>query len=75
MCTENADPAVPEKPANADDSLIEVEQGTLSTEINAVPADPIKVADGNAFIAMAAEMMRNNLARHGIFAPAFNSEP
>ena len=75
LCTENADPAVPEKPANADDSLIEVEQGTLSTEINAVPADPIKVADGNAFIAMAAEMMRNNLARHGIFAPAFNSEP
>ena len=75
LCTENADPAVPEKPANADDSLIEVEQGTLSTEITAVPADPIKVADGNAFIAMAAEMMRNNLARHGIFAPAFNSEP
>ena len=75
LCTGNADPAVPEKPANADDSLIEVEQGTLSTEINAVPADPIKVADGNAFIAMAAEMMRNNLARHGIFAPAFNSEP
>lgn len=75
LCMGNADPAVPEKFANADDSLVEVERSKLSTEINAVPADPIKVADGNAFIAMAAEMMRNNLARHGIFAPAFNSEP
>lgn len=74
LCTENADPAVPEKPANADDSLIEVEQGTLSTEKNDVPADPIKVADGNEFIAMAAEMMRNNLASRGIFVPAFNSD-
>lgn len=75
LCTENADPAVPEKPANADDSLNEVECGKLSTEKNAVPADPIKVVDGNAFVAMAAEMMRNNLARQGIFVPAFNSKP
>lgn len=75
LCMENADPAVPEKTANADDSLVEVERSKLSTEINAVPADPIKVAGGNAFIAMAAEMMRNNLARQGIFVPAFNSDP
>lgn len=75
LCTGNADPAVPEKPVNADDSLVEAQCGTLSTEKNAVPADPIKVTDGNAFISMAAEMMRNNLARQGIFVPAFNSDP
>lgn len=75
LCTENVDPAVPEKPANAYDSLNEVECGKLSTEKNAVPANPIKVADGNAFIAMAAEMKRNNLSRQGIFVLAFNSEP
>ena len=75
LCTENAAPAVPENLVNADDCLIEAESSGSSVEKNAVPADPVKVTDGNALIAMAAEMMRNNLARQGVYVPAFNSEP
>lgn len=75
LCTENAAPAVPENLANVDDNSVEAESGGLSVEKNAVPAVPIKVADGNALIAMATEMMRNNLARQGVYVPAFNSEP
>lgn len=75
LCTENAVPAVPENLANVDDNSVEAESGGLSVEKNAVLAVPMKVADGNALIAMAAEMMRNNLARQGVYVPAFNSEP
>ena len=77
LCTNNADPAVPEILANADESLIDIDCNQSSSEENAVPAVPVetvKIKDGNDLIAMAAEMMRRNLTRQGIFVPAFNSE-
>lgn len=77
LCTENADPAVPEILANADESLIEVESSIVSNKENAVPAVPVetvRIKNGNILIAMAAEMMRRNLTRQGIFIHAFNSE-
>ncbi len=71
MCMENA---VPENLTNVGESLIEVERnGELSTE-NAVPVDTIKIKDGNDLIAMAAEMMKRNLTKQGIFVPALNSK-
>ena len=91
LCEETVDPAVPEKSANADDYLREVDCTELLIEENAVSAVPelIEIDDsdsssedivpdaeakGNAFIAMAAEMMRRNLAGQGIIVPAFNPQ-
>ncbi|MBD5103292.1 MAG: hypothetical protein HDT47_00300 [Ruminococcaceae bacterium] len=74
LYTENAVPVVPNNSANADESLPNIDCNKLSSDKNAVPAVPIKVADGNALITMAAEMMRRNLTRQGIFVPAFNSK-
>ena len=71
LCTENVVPAVPKISANADDYSREVDCTELLNEENAAPADPGDETKGNAFIAMAAEMMRRNLARQGIFVPAF----
>ena len=45
----------------------------LYTE-NAVPADPVEQMRGDTLIAMAAEMMRRNLAKQGITVPAFNPD-
>ena len=71
LCTENVVPAVPEISANADDYSREVDCTELLIEENADPADPGDETKGNTFIAMAAEMMRRNLAGQGIFVPAF----
>lgn len=83
LCVENADPAVPEIVANADDYLREVYRAELLCEESAVPGDPQVIetdcgdlsgddeVKGNALIAMAAEMMRRNLAAQGIVVPAF----
>ena len=59
LCEENADPAVPQE--------IETDCGDLSGD-DEVPDEEVK---GNALIAMAAEMMRRNLAAQGIVVPAF----
>ena len=59
LCEENADPAVPQE--------IETDCGDLSGD-DEIPDDEVK---GNALIAMAAEMMRRNLAAQGIVVPAF----
>ncbi|MDE6580684.1 MAG: helicase RepA family protein [Ruminiclostridium sp.] len=74
LYTENAVPVVPDNSANADKNLLDVNCVKLSSEENAVPAVPVKVADGNSLITMAAEMMRRNLTRQGIFVSPFNSE-
>ena len=74
LYTENAVPVVPDNSANADEILIDVECSELFGGENAVPAVPVKVADGNSLITMAAEMMRRNLTRQGIFVSPFNSE-
>ena len=71
LYTENAVPVVPDNSANADETLIDIECSELTSKENAVP---VKVTDGNSLITMAAEMMRRNLTRQGIFVPAFNSE-
>ncbi len=72
---ENAAPADPEMPAKADKDLHEVECVGLPSEENAVPAVPVEQMRGDALIAMAAEMMRRNLAKQGITVPAFNPDP
>ncbi len=75
MYTQNAVPAVPETPAKADTDLHEAECVGLPSEENAVPAVPVEQMRGDALIAMAAEMMIRNLAKHGIAVPAFNPDP
>ena len=74
LYSENAVPADPENVANADYSLIEIEDADLPCEGNAVPAVPVEQSQGDALITMAAEMMRRSLAKQGINIPAFNSE-
>lgn len=74
MCTENAVPADPENVANADDSLIEIEDAELPGEENAVPAVPVKQMQGDALIAMAAEMMRRSVLKQGVTVPAFSAD-
>ena len=74
LYTENAVPGVPDNSANADETLTDVECSELSGRENVVPAVPVKVTDGNSLITMAAEMMRRNLTRQGIFVSPFNSE-
>ena len=74
LYTENAVPGVPDNSANADETLTDVECSELSGRENAVPAVHVKVTDGNSLITMAAEMMRRNLTRQGIFGSPFNSE-
>ena len=71
MCTENAVPAVPEDVVNADYSLIEIEDTELLREENAVP---VKQTQGEALIAMAAEMMKRSLVKEGIIVPAFSAD-
>lgn len=71
MCTENAVPSVPEDVANADYSLIEIEGTELPSEENAVP---VEQTQGDALIAMAAEMMKRNLAKDGIIVPTFSAD-
>ena len=74
MCTENAVPADPENVANADYNLIEVEDAELPSKENAVPAVPVRQMQGEALIAMAADMMRRSLAKEGIIVPAFSAD-
>jgi len=72
LYTENAVPADPEMPAKDVTDLLEVECVELPGEENAVPVEQIK---GDEIIAMAAEMMRKNLAKQGITVPAFCADP
>ncbi len=74
LCTENSVPVAPESVANADDSLIEVDGIELQSEENTVPAVPVEQMQGETLIAMAAEMMRRNLAKQGIIVPAFSAD-
>ena len=71
LCSENAVPAVPENVANADYSLTEIEDTELPREENAVP---VKQMQGEALIAMAAEMMKRSLVKEGIIVPAFSTD-
>ena len=74
MCTEKAVPADPQNVTNVNYSLIEVEDAELPSEEKAVPAVPVKQTQGEALIAMAAEMMRRSLAKDGIIVPAFSAD-
>ena len=74
LCTENAVPADPEKFTSTDDSLIEVGSVDSSSEENAVHAVPVEQMQGDALIAMAAEMMKRSLAKEGIIVPAFSAD-
>ena len=74
LCTENAVPADPENVSNADYSLIGVEDAELPSEEIAVPSVPVRQMQGEALIAMAAEMMRRSLAKEGIIVPAFSAD-
>ena len=67
---ENAVPAAPENITNTDSELIEIDNGELISKEGAVSD---KEAKGNAFIAMAAEMMRRSLAKQEIIVPAFSA--
>ena len=71
LCSENAVPAVPKNLANADNSLTEIEGTELLGEENAVPVKPMQ---GEALIAMAAEMMKRSLVKEGIIVPAFSAD-
>lgn len=71
LSSENAVPAVPENVANADNSLTEIEVTELPGEENAVP---VKQMQGEALIAMAAEMMKRSLVKEGIIIPAFSAD-
>ncbi|MDE6726379.1 MAG: hypothetical protein K2J80_00395, partial [Oscillospiraceae bacterium] len=62
--------AVPENITDTDSELIESDSGELISEEGAVSEEETK---GNAFIAMAAEMMKRSLAKQGIIVPAFDS--
>ena len=73
-CTENAVPADPENVANADYSLIEVEDAELPSEEIAVPAVPVEQTRSDALIAMAAEMMRRSVLKQGVTVPAFSAD-
>ncbi len=75
LYTQNAVPADPETPAKTDTDLHEAECVGLPNEENAVPAVPVEQIRGDTLIAMAAEMMRRNLAKQGIAVPAFNPNP
>ncbi len=74
LCTENAVPADPEKVMSTDDSLIEIENAELPSEENVVPAVPVKQMQGDALIAMAAEMMRRSVLKQGVTVPAFSAD-
>ena len=74
MCTENAVPADPESGSNADDCLIEIGNANLPSEENVVPAVPVDQMQGEALIAMAAEMMRRSLAKEGFIVPVFSAD-
>ncbi len=74
LCTENAVPADPENVANADYSLIEVEDAELPSEESAVPAVPVEQTRSDALIAMAAEMMRRSVLKQGVTVPAFSAD-
>lgn len=71
LCSENAVPAVPKNLANADNSLTEIEGTELLGEENAVPVKPMQ---GEALIAMAAEMMKRSLVKEGIIVPSFSAD-
>ncbi len=62
----------PEIPAKPNTDLHEAECVRLPSEENAVPVEQMR---SDALIAMAAEMMRRNLAKQGITVPAFNPDP
>lgn len=69
--TENAVPAVPENITDTDSKLIESDSEGLISKEGAVSDEENK---GNAFIAMAAEMMRRSIAKQEIIVPAFSAD-
>ncbi len=71
LCSENAVPADPESSSNADDNLIEVDSVEFPREENAVP---VKQMQGEALIAMAAEMMKRSVLKQGVTVPAFSAD-
>lgn len=65
--------ADPEAGSNAFNSLNEENIFDKSSEGNDVHAVPDKLIKGNSLIAMAADMMKNNLEKQGITVPKFNA--
>ena len=51
--------------------MTEIEDTELPREENAVP---VKQMQGEALIAMAAEMMKRSLVKEGIIVPAFSTD-
>lgn len=74
LCSENAVPADPKNATSADESLIEFENAELPSEENTVPAVPVEQTQGDALIAMAAEMMRRSVLKQGVTVPAFSAD-
>ena len=66
-------PSDPEVGSNAYKSLTEENISDERVKENTVTAVPDKLNRGNALIAMAAEMMENNLQKQGITVPKFNT--
>lgn len=70
---ENDVPADPKVGSNAFNSLNKENIPDKSSEDNNVHAVHDKLIRGNSLIAMAADMMKNNLEKHGITVPKFNT--
>lgn len=73
LYSKNVVPADPEVGSNAFNSLNEENISDKSSEGNDVHAVPDKLIRGNSLIAMAADMMKNNLEKQGIPVPKFNA--
>lgn len=72
LYSKNFVPADPEVGSNAFNSLNKENISDKSSEGNDVHAVPDKLIKGNSLIAMAADMMKNNLEKQGITVPKFN---
>lgn len=72
LYSKNVVPADPEVGSNAFNSLNKKNISDKSSEGNDVHAVPDKLIKGNSLIAMAADMMKNNLEKQGITVPKFN---
>lgn len=73
LCSEIVVPADPEVGSNAFNFLNKENIPDKSSEENNVHAVPDKLIRGNSLIAMAADMMKNNLEKQGITVPKFNA--
>lgn len=72
LYSKNVVPADPEVGSNAFNSLNKENIPDKSSEENNVHAVPDKLIRENSLIAMAADMMKNNLEKQGIPVPKFN---